>query len=45
VREAGSYEVVWDGANDRGRRTASGIYFCRMEADDYQRTVKMVQLR
>ena len=34
-----------DGANDAGRRTASGIYFCRMEADDYQRTVKMVQLR
>jgi len=45
VREAGSYEVVWDGANDRGRRTASGIYFCRMEADDYRRTVKMVLLR
>ena len=45
VREAGSYEVVWDGANNEGRRTASGIYFCRMETDDYQRTVKMVQLR
>jgi len=45
VREAGSYEVVWDGANDRGRATASGIYFCRMEADEYQKTVKMVLLR
>jgi len=45
VREAGAYEVVWDGANDRGRATTSGIYFCRMEADDYQRTVKMVLLR
>ena len=45
VREAGSYEIVWDGSNDRGRVTASGIYFCRMEADEYQRTVKMVLLR
>jgi hypothetical protein len=45
VREAGSYEVVWDGANEGGRRTASGIYFCRMEAGDYERTLKMVQLR
>ena len=45
IREAGSYEVIWDGMNDCGRSTASGIYFCRMEADDYQRTVKMVQLR
>ncbi len=45
VREAGAYEVVWDGANDRGRATASGIYFCRMEAPDYERTLKMVLLR
>ena len=45
VREAGSYEVVWDGTNDRGRATVSGIYFCRMEAVDYERTMKMVQLR
>jgi hypothetical protein len=45
VREAGSYEVAWDGANDGGRKTASGIYFCRMEAEDYERTLKMVQLR
>ena len=45
VRDAGSYEIVWDGTNNGGRTTASGIYFCRMEADDYQRTIKMVQLR
>ena len=45
IREAGSYEAVWDGANDAGRRTASGVYFCRMEAGDYERTVKMIQLR
>ena len=45
VREAGSYEAVWDGTNDGGRGTASGIYFCRMEADGYERTLKMVQLR
>jgi hypothetical protein len=45
VREAGSYEVVWDGTNDGGRKTTSGIYFCRMEAEDYERTLKMVQLR
>jgi len=45
VREAGSYEVVWDGTNDGGRKTVSGIYFCRMEAGDYERTLKMVLLR
>ena len=45
IRDAGSYETVWDGTNDRGRATASGIYFCRMEAPDYERTLKMVLLR
>ena len=45
VREAGAYEAVWDGSNDGGRSTASGIYFCKMEATDYERTLKMVQLR
>jgi len=45
VREAGSYEIVWDGTNNGGRATTSGIYFCRMDAEDYQRTLKMVLLR
>ena len=45
IRDAGSYETVWDGTNDGGRPTASGIYFCRMEADGYERTLKMVLLR
>ncbi len=45
VREAGSYEAVWDGTNDEGRGIASGIYFCRMEAGEYERTLKMVLLK
>ncbi len=45
IRDAGSYEAVWDGTNDEGRSTTSGIYFCRMEAGDYERTLKMVMLK
>jgi len=45
VQDAGAYEAVWDGTNDGGRATASGIYFCRMEAPGYERTLKMVLLR
>ncbi len=45
VQDAGSHEAVWDGTNDGGRSTASGIYFCRMEAPGYERTLKMVLLR
>jgi hypothetical protein len=45
VRDAGSYETVWDGRNGGGKAIASGIYFCRMEAKDFDRTLKMVLLR
>jgi hypothetical protein len=29
-REAGTYEVRWDGIDQAGNRVASGIYFCRL---------------
>ena len=45
VRDAGTYEILWDGTNDEGRSIASGIYFCRMEATEYERTLKLVMLR
>jgi flagellar hook assembly protein FlgD len=45
IRDAGSYEVAWDGTNDEGRSIASGIYFCRMETTGYERSLKMVLLR
>ncbi len=37
---AGFQSVVWDGSN-----VPSGIYFCRMEAVGYSRSVKMVLVR
>jgi flagellar hook assembly protein FlgD len=45
TRPAGTYEAVWNGKNEKGFTAASGIYFCRMEAGDYERTLKMVLLR
>jgi len=45
VCEAGRYEITWDGRNDGGRGVASGIYFCRMAAAEFERTEKMVLLK
>jgi len=45
VKDAGSYNVAWDGMNDRGGAVASGIYFYKMETANWNMTKKMVMLR
>ncbi|MBN1790236.1 MAG: S8 family serine peptidase [Bacteroidales bacterium] len=32
TREAGSYEITWDGSDNRREKLKPGIYFCRMVA-------------
>ena len=43
--KSGSHEVVWDGRTESGQKTASGVYFYRMEAKDFSDTKKMVLVR
>ena len=45
VKDAGSYSVSWDGANNSGTRAASGVYFCRMQARDFEAVKKLVLLK
>jgi hypothetical protein len=42
---AGSYEVLWDGKDDRGKDVASGIYFYQLTSGVYKETKKMVLIR
>jgi hypothetical protein len=44
-RPAGTYEVQWNGMDDSGRRVASGVYVCRMEAGSYRGTKRMTLLK
>jgi hypothetical protein len=41
VVPGGTHNVTWDGRDDRGQQVASGLYFCRMEAGSYCRTIRM----
>lgn len=41
----GRYVVSWDGTNARGERVASGVYFCRLEADGKTETQRVVVLK
>jgi hypothetical protein len=44
-RDAGSYEVMWDGTNSSGHTVESGIYFYRLMTESIMETRKMILLR
>jgi len=44
-QEAGNHEIRWDGHNEVGQLAATGVYFGRFEAGEFQTTIKMVLLR
>jgi len=43
--QAGEYHLNWDGTNDNGDLLPSGIYFYKMEGQNFVRTKKMTFLR
>ena len=49
-QEAGSYitkdkAIYWDGKDERGEKVASGIYWYRLQAGDFNATRRMVILK
>jgi hypothetical protein len=44
-KEPGTYEVIWDGRDQKGNDVASGIYFYQLKAGEFRQTKKMVLIR
>ena len=42
---AGHYELQWNGVDRIGGQLSSGVYFARLTAGDYSKTIKMVYLK
>ncbi|MBN2226389.1 MAG: M6 family metalloprotease domain-containing protein [candidate division Zixibacteria bacterium] len=45
VQGPGNYSVVWDGSDDNGGQTASGIYFYRLQRGNNVESKKMIFLK
>jgi hypothetical protein len=45
VLPAGVHELVWDGRDDRGAASASGVYFAETRALDQTRVVRMAMVK
>ncbi len=41
----GQYTIVWDGKDTLDRQVSSGVYFCRVKADDWRDTKQIVWVR
>jgi hypothetical protein len=42
---AGRHSIVWDGTDDNQRRVSSGIYFYRMQTEEYSSMRRMLLLK
>ena len=42
---AGHHRVMWDGTSSQGKAVASGVYFYKIQANDFSTTKKMMLLK
>jgi photosystem II stability/assembly factor-like uncharacterized protein len=43
--QPGTFEIIWDGADGFENPVAGGVYFCRMQASDFVKTIKLALVR
>jgi hypothetical protein len=43
--DAGTYQVVWDGRDERGSQVASGVYLYRLQGENENATKKLIFVR
>jgi len=44
-KSAGDYSVIWDGLDEKGEAVSTGIYFYRIETDNFTESKKMLLLK
>ncbi|MBN1481344.1 T9SS C-terminal target domain-containing protein [candidate division KSB1 bacterium] len=41
----GNHSITWDGKNHNGKDVSSGVYFCKMQAADFSKAIKIILSR
>ncbi len=44
-QQAGQFQTVWDGTDERNVPVTAGVYFCHMEAGDFKKVIKLALVR
>jgi len=44
-KEAGTHQIIWGGDNNQGVPVASGVYFYKLKAGDFEQSKKMMLLK
>ncbi|MBN2542134.1 T9SS type A sorting domain-containing protein [bacterium] len=44
-RAAGAYRITWNGSDENSALLPSGIYFCKLQAGGFRKTVKMMFMK
>jgi sugar lactone lactonase YvrE len=45
TKEAGTYNIAWDGKDNHNRQVATGVYFYKMQAAGFEKTMKMMLVK
>jgi hypothetical protein len=44
-RRSGAHEIEWDGEDEHGEKVRSGVYFCRLSAENHTETRKIMVVK
>lgn len=44
-KTTGEYQIRWNGRDNKGRKVPAGVYFCRINAGERKKSIKIISIR
>ena len=45
IKQAGFYNLIWDGRDERGKPVPSGVYIYKIDTDNHSNSKQMILLK